>query len=310
MRSVALAIGWELWGRNRWGIAAVLGVTLAVSAVSFVLPRETAREPILALSVILFAVGFLYLLSVVLYSELREGTLLSGFPARLFTLPVRTSVLVAWPMVYGAAALVLLWAAMALLVWLPAGIEQEWWVLPLLVVALVWFQAVCWAVPGSPLAKILALCVVFPALKMLLALAVAWFVNPQSRLDRNALLDGRVLTLALFCGGCLPLAYGVAVWGVARDRRGAYQGRLRLGRLIELALGWLPKRRGRFASAARAQLWFEWRRKGLLLPLFAACFLLFVTVVVAPHVPAVGLLYVLAILLGLWCRSWPSWWAT
>ena len=41
-----------------------------------------------------------------------------------------------------------------------------------------------------------------------------------------------------------------------------------------------------FRSPARAQLWFEWRRKGLLLPLVPAGFLAFLTAAVAPAVGA------------------------
>jgi hypothetical protein len=304
MRSPALAMAWELWGRNRPGITAVLlgvvgfallGVVLGVSLE----PSRARAVPVFVWSVILFAVAYLYLISITLYGEIRTGAFFSAFPARMFTLPVRTSLLVFGPMFFGVTALVFLWFACALLIWLPAGADVQWWVLPLLAVALAWFQAVCWAVPGPPLAKVLAACVIFPAVKFaleMMALAVAWFGYEQPRLDREALIAARILTLTIFCTTFLPLAYAVAVWGVARDRRGTYQGWSWFERMIEHARGWLPKRRGRFASGAHAQLWYEWRRKGLILPMFPFCFLLFVTVVVAPFVRAQELFTLVVVL--------------
>src|SRR5262245_52773026 len=143
-----LAIGWELWGRNRLGIVATAAGLAVAGAVTALLPAGWAETAFL-LGTVCFALAALYLLSVVLHVEFHEGSFRLGLPRRLFTLPVRTAALVAWLLAYGLAALVLLWLATSALVWLPAGIEPSWWVLPLLAVAVVWFQAVCWAVPGS-----------------------------------------------------------------------------------------------------------------------------------------------------------------
>jgi polyhydroxybutyrate depolymerase len=64
----------------------------------------------------------------------------------------------------------------------------------------------------------------------------------------------------------LPLAYLAARYAVGRARcgdtpdwRGVFA---RLGRIADV----LPRRRGRFPSAARAQAWFEWRQHGRSLP--------------------------------------------
>jgi hypothetical protein len=310
MHAPALAMAWELWGRNRAGMRVLIGGVIALALLGFVLPRgfdpasgRLRNEPLFIWSVILFAVAYLYVISIALYSDVRAGQLFSGLPARMFTLPVRTSMLVAWPMLYGIGLLVALWLAMTVLIWVPAGADVQWYVLPLLIVSLVWFQAVCWAVPGSPLTKIIALCVIFPALKMALEMLALWSAglgymptgNPTTLVGREALIMGRVLTLTIFCAVFIPLAYVVAAWGVARDRRGAYQGRAWLGLMIDHVSSWLPKRRGAFASPERAQLWFEWRKKGLILPLFPACFLLFVTAVMAPFVRLPELLSAVAI---------------
>ncbi|MEK6262209.1 MAG: hypothetical protein AABP62_26725 [Planctomycetota bacterium] len=301
MHSPARAIAWELWARSRGGIGAFVVCLLGLSLGACLLPHGSAREPIFPLSVILFALGSVYLASVVMHCEYHEGTLSAGYPSRMFTLPVRTSVLVAWPMLYGTAALTLLWLAMVLLIWMPAGTEPAWWVVPLLAVALAWLQAIFWAVPGSPLAKILAACVILPALKMTLefvATSVALFVDPQSRLDRAAFIESRHLIITTFSIGFLPLAYVVAVGGVACDRRGTRPDWAWTGRLLERAGNWLPQRRQPFSSAASAQFWIEWRCKGFVLPLFPACFLVFITLVVVPFASTRQLLPLLLFLGG------------
>lgn len=306
MRSVATTIGWELWARNRSGISTVLIGVLCFALTRFLLdinldPNHVSGVALFIWSIILFAVTFLFLISVALYGDLRQGTFFCGFPARMFLLPVPTSRLVLWPMLYGLAALLLLWFAMALLVWLPAGALVQWWVLPLLAVVLVWFQAISWAVPGSAGAKVIAAGVILPALKFtleLVATTVAWFGYDHPRFDRDEFIAGRVVTLAIFCGCALPLGYAVAVWGVGRARRGNSTGFGWLGNLLDtMSVFW--KRRTRFASPAGAQLWFEWRRTGLILPIFVIGFLVFVSAFVAPFVSAAGHLTLVVVLVCL-----------
>ncbi|QDV34423.1 hypothetical protein [Tautonia plasticadhaerens] len=286
MLSPALAIGWELWARNRRGIAAVAAGLIAAGLTGALLPTGTAEEAVVVLSSVFLPVAIVFLLSAVSHCEFREGRLRLGFPARMLTLPMRTGALVAWPMLYGVGALTLLWVAMAVLVWIPAGVEPLWWLVPLLAVALVWFQAICWAVPGPPLARVLAACVVLPALKFaleMIATYIVMVVNHEPRVDHSTLVPARPVIVTIFAACFLPLAYAVAVVGVSLTRRGTVSGWTptwhRAGRV--------PARgRPPFRSAARAQLWFEWRRKGAILPLFPLCSLLFLAVVVAPFVGA------------------------
>jgi hypothetical protein len=153
-------------------------------------------------------------------------------------------------------------------------------------------------VPGSAWAKVIAACIILPALKFTLemvALGVAWFSFQNARFDRSEILAHRVLTLIIFCGGALPLSYGVAVWGVARARRGTSSGFAWLARCLEI-LSAFRNRRTNFNSPEGAQFWLECRRTGLVLPLFVVGFLLFVSVVAAPFTPAVGHLILLIVL--------------
>ena len=135
----------------------VFAVLCQVLLAMAVVERGDRTGFINSMSYVLFLLAFVYLLSIFLYIEIRKGALSEGFPSRLYTLPVRTGVLVAWPMAYGVAALMFLWGAMACLVWLPCGLKPAWWLPPLLAIHLVVFQAVSWALVGSPLVKVLAI---------------------------------------------------------------------------------------------------------------------------------------------------------
>lgn len=293
MRSMAWVFGWEMWSKNRSGIVA-LGLCLFGLAVSCGwLSRSDIREPILPLSVIVFALGSLYLTSIVACCEFRDDAQTFGFPARMFRLPVTTRTLVTWPMLYGIVALVLFWGAMSVLVWWPAGIEPKGLYLPLFAVVLVWVQAICWAVPGSPLTKILAAGVILPSLKFaleMIAIGVSVFVYDERQLDRATYLARGPMIVTVFSGCFLPLAYVIALRGVACDRRGTLFGAGLLRQWWDRIPRWLPTRRAPFKSAMHAQLWFEWRGRGLVLPMYPASILVFLSVVVAPFVGARQLL--------------------
>jgi hypothetical protein len=282
------------------GIAAA-GAGLVTTGVGLaLLPAGT--EAAVPLSAVVVFITALYMLWVVLCCEFHAGTFRLGFPVRMFTLPVRTRALVAWPMAYGIAAAALLWAAAAVFVWLPAGIEPTGWLVPLLVVSVVWFQAICWAVPGPPLAKVAALCVAFPALKFaleMISLTVVLYVNHESPKDGTAVARARPVILTVFATAFIPLAYAVALTGVSRARRGAAGGSLPGRESISRVLARLPRARFSFRSPVLSQLWFEWLRKGAILPLFATAFLAFLAAVVAPVVPPAHLVTGVMILVAL-----------
>src|SRR5438874_2221054 len=110
MRSPTLALAWQHWGRHRWGLAVVL-LFLAIVAGLF----QGMPGGVTPLSAFLCSVQFvlvlIYVTAVFSYGfesklELRE----SGFPTRLFVLPVRTVQLVGWPMLQGVAVVTVLWA--------------------------------------------------------------------------------------------------------------------------------------------------------------------------------------------------------
>src|SRR5256714_13007957 len=128
MRSPALAIGWEFLRRHRWGLIAVASYLFVVGMIRFlILPQG---EPVLVDSVRFAALvsvplttTFVYLLAV--FSFGFAGDLAarhSMYPARMFTLPVSNAALVGWPMLYGTAAVTILWLTARLFTVLAGGL--------------------------------------------------------------------------------------------------------------------------------------------------------------------------------------------
>lgn len=309
MRSTALAIGWEMWGRNRWGILAFGAGWLILCFWANALPQGADHEPVFLLSISVFAVAILYLMSIVLNTEFRTSAMMAGYPSRMFALPVRTRSLVAWPMIYGVAALFTMWGAAKLSLWQPVGEDASWWVPPILAVGLLWFQATCWAVPGNVSIKVVAACIILPLLKYGLELiaygvmVLPLHIDGKTKfghwllatffVDRNP----RQLTIITFSAIFAPLAYLVAVFGVARDRRGSRPNWRPIAWLRDQLVALLLKRTRPFSSAKHAQRWLEFRTKGATFPVFPALLLAFATITIGPFVPddvpPEGLLFVI-----------------
>ena len=177
----------------------------------------------------------------------------SIYPARMFTLPVTTAALAGWPMLYGTAAMMLLWLATRLLALWPSGIAVPViWPALLAAALLAWTQALTWLPYGLPGLRVIVTVLWLAVIDTVALLALQF----------NASESVMVAILA----PQLPLAYLAARIAVARARRGDvpdWRGVFaRLGDLIHA----LPRSRQPFPSPARAQLWFEWRGHGRSLP--------------------------------------------
>src|SRR5436189_1843275 len=259
MRSPALAIGWECRRLHRWGLIAVAGYLFAVAAIRFLILEP--REPVLVDSVRFAAVvsvplttTFVYLLAV--FSFGFAGDLAarhSMYPARMFTLPVTNAALVGWPMLYGTAAMAILWLAARLFAVWPSGIEIPLiWPALLAAALLAWTQALTWMPYGLPGIRLIVAVLCLAALDTVVLLAIHFKAREPMML---AILAPQ-----------LPLAYLVARYAVARARRGDvpdWRGMFaRVGNIADV----LTRRRDHFPSPARAQVWFEWRRHGWSLP--------------------------------------------
>lgn len=260
MRSPALAIAWEFRQGHRFALIALAGLIFVVGMLRLLIPGpwepvelDTPNETA-ALLILPFSAIFMYFLAV--FSFGLAGDLAarqSIYPARMFTLPVTTTALAGWPMLYGAAAMASLWLAMVLFAVLPLGIDVPLiWPGLLAAVFLAWTQALMWTPYGLPGLRVIV--------------AVSWLVALDAAVLLAIHYDVSEPLLVAGLAPQLPLAYLVACSAVARARRGDvpdWRGKFaRLGRITDL----LPRQRNHFSSPASAQIWFEWRQHGRRLP--------------------------------------------
>src|SRR5207244_3636529 len=172
----------------------------------------------------------------------------SIYPRRLFTLPVTTSSLAGWPMLYGAVAVAGLWLATALLALWPSGLHVPLiWPALLAVAFLAWIQALTWMPYGLRGMRVITL--------------MLWLIVAEAILMLAMKLNVADRVMVAFLLPHPPLAYLAARFAVGRARRGDVPDWLgmfaRRGQAADLPA---------FASPARAQFWFEWRRDGWSLP--------------------------------------------
>jgi hypothetical protein len=141
-----------------------------------------------------------------------------------------------------------------------------WWPALTLAVVLAWLQAIVWTPFPLPWLRAVVLIPIISPLAFLLPLVDALDFSP---------VIGYGLLIAL-----LPAAYGVAVVGVARARRGAGPRWTWPGWPARLRRTFSTPLRPSFVSPLRAQVWFEWRRAGLSFPVMLfACSLIWLPLI-------------------------------
>jgi hypothetical protein len=262
MHSPMLALSWEFWRRHRWGLAGVATLVASFALASAVAPLA---KNLASAHSIWFILGLSYIFGVFAYGfEGRLETAESGFPVRLFVLPVRTWMLVGCPMIQGMGTAVILWLGWDRLVLRPSGIETPaWWTVMLAAVVAV-SQTMVWLPFGLPWLRLLVtigVLIVLVRAPLFLALVGIEFPQPE---DEERLL--MVVASAL-----IPAAFLAAWTGVARARRGDDPDWLRALRYLRPAGD--PSQRAPFASPLRAQVWYEWRVRGSGFVVLVACVL-------------------------------------
>ena len=260
VRSPARAIAWEFRQGHRVGLLVLLAYLLMAIAVRLLVlgPGYPIRldppNALAGLVIVPFSVTFFYFLAV--FSFGLSGDLAgraSIYPARMFTLPVKTTALAGWPMLYGGAAMVSLWLMAALLVLRPSGIDMPLiWPALLAAAFLAWTQVLTWMPYGLPGLRVIVTVLWLAALDAIVISAIHYKI-PEPR-------------MAAFLAPQLPLAYLAACVALTRARHGDvpdWRGALaRLGRISGVPI----QRRRHFASPDQAQVWFEWRLHGRSLP--------------------------------------------
>jgi hypothetical protein len=177
----------------------------------------------------------------------------SMYPSRLFVLPVTTTALTFWPMLFGTASVAVLGLAAQIAPW-PEGIHPPPWTILLVVVVLAWIQALTW--------------MPYPLRGLRIAAAVGVLTVMDVGLVVAIELKWPAAVVAAGLVPLLPLAYLTAYAAVARARRGdepdwSHAAAAEAPTSVP-ALG-----RG-FISAMDAQTWSEWQAYGWSLPAWVA----------------------------------------
>jgi len=258
MQSAAAAFAWEFRRRHRWGMLAILAYILALAVMR--LTVEIGNDKAFVIAMILpMSAAFLYFLAI--FSFGLAGDLAarqSMFPSRMFTLPVTSTALAGWPMLYGSIAMMVLWLATRLLgVW-PAGARVPlFWPFLLGPCVMAWTQALTWM--SYPM----------PGLRVIVT--VLWLTTIDAIIMAALELRASEGVMLALLAPHVPLAFLVARFAVSRARRGEVPDWRRAGKRTHVA----TRGRDPFPSPARAQEWFEWRQHGRSLPWIVAILLPF-----------------------------------
>jgi hypothetical protein len=266
---------WELWRRNRKAIGAAIGLAICGLLLNSFLAAanemSVARDRRLTIHVLLMFVSLIFVFAAFNYTEFNLQREWTGFPYRLFTLPVPTFVLVSLPLLLGVASVELLFWFWVKSVFSPGEVSNPGWIAVLLGSFMVCYQLILWSLAGF---KILRL--------ILLGLAGVGFIGIGfapgfAALNSSNLFSERNLRLLMaFVAFC---AFFAAWMCVARQRAGGGRRRNWFILAIDALTDILPRRRALFKSPAHAHFWLEWRRNGYLLPLSVGALLL---TVIAP----------------------------
>jgi hypothetical protein len=260
MRSPAAAIAWEFRGKHRWGLLALTGYLIVIATIRLLTLEQGQTVDfddvesfalVVVVPITSTSIYFLAVFSFGLSGDLAARQ--SMFPARMFTLPVSTAALAGWPMLYGTAAMAMLWLLTRLFAMWPSGVVVPViWPALLAASLLAWTQALTW-MPYALRGLRVIVTVLWLAMIDAVVMLALHYKAPEP-------------VMLVLLAPHVPLAYLVARYAVGRARRGDvpdWRGMFaRLGQIADV----LKRRRDHFSSPAHAQMWFEWRRHGRSLP--------------------------------------------
>ena len=259
MRSIPVAMTWELLAHGRWTLPASFlgGNLLPVLLLGALLMHGEidSNDPSVIVMHFMFVQTSMFCFA--------AGAMASmGAPARLFAWPIRSSTLAACQML----PMMLLVGLETLVsgVALNAMFDLDWPVWgPALFAAtsMAAVQAVLWLTEKSPAWLPWAFALVALVLGLWLKSRYGDLFAQPNRFWR-AVTPSEVLTLLAVTG----LSFFVAVNGVARQRRGDTLPPWGFVAWFERTFDATPEIGQPFASAAQAQYWFEWRQKGWAMP--------------------------------------------
>jgi hypothetical protein len=250
MYSKVMMLLWERWRRTHWAVIAAC--LLPISGRLIYMAGSAPQENAVQFTVMFWNLGYLLLIIGLLVGQCEVRHMDLAFPNRLFKLPVCTTTLVTVYLGYGVVFM-----ALPFLVFV--GFEKlffdcnnyTWSTLLILETVYIVLQALSWlGGPARFLCIALALTFVYTLLKV-----TAMF---------NLLIGINILFLII-----ILLCCGISLWSVSQYRHGAWLNDWKwVGSFIDV----FRKRSSKpFMSALHAQIWFELRQTGYILPLSALC---------------------------------------
>jgi uncharacterized membrane protein YuzA (DUF378 family) len=258
-----MALASEVFSGGHRGFA-VIGLVLGAAAVlSF--SRYLDGSPILReLMNLPLVMSIMLLFGLLNYTEHHPRSGVTGFPIRLFTLPVSTFLLVTCPIVCGVLTVVALYGAWVLLVLRPMGrVFPLAWPALVLGCGMVCYLSVLWSLAAHRLARLVVLSALGTGL-------VGVSLLPS--IYGESMSESRIAVVFV---GITSAAYLAALAAVGRQRH-AGGVRSSAGQLLQRMVDIVPARRTPFRSPAHALFWLEFRRGGLLLPMGVLLVMLFV----------------------------------
>jgi hypothetical protein len=240
--------------RHRLGFGAVALYILALVVQRLVAPVVDPDEGrFVGMTTLPLSTAMFYMLAVFSFGFAGDvAARHSMYPARLFVLPVTTTALTLWPLLFGAASLTVLGLAAQIAPW-PTGIHPPLWTILLAVVVLAWIQAFTWMPYPLRGLRIAAAVGVLTVMDVVLVVAIELKVPAGVMVSALALL--------------LPPAFFTAHAAVARARRGDTP---EWSSLALVRSGAARASGRRFTSAMDAQVWSEWHAYGWALPMWVA----------------------------------------
>lgn len=268
MHSIQMAMFWEFWRRHRWWVLTFLA-GLGGGVVILWWGMESINP---GLSVIIhyftLQLEMVVFLGMAFFRQYNVRKNRLSFPSRLYTLGVRTSVLVAWQMIFPALIAGCLYLATVGAVRVVFSVT--WPIFgPLLglLAFLACMQGIVWITTGFPLLQIGLGVFGYVQFERFISSRygiASMFYLPRTPWEKLSSVE----FLALVC--CIGIAYGIAVIAISRDRRGDCSGWMGLRACFAGLRDMLPRNRRAFSSAAKAQFWMEWRERGWSVPAIIA----------------------------------------
>jgi hypothetical protein len=254
MRSPVLALTWQVWRPQRWLWGATALYILLLALGCRLLPVGELAHVLTVLSLAPLALAPLFAIGTLTLAPGADlGARQSAFPSWMFTLPLRTPMLVGWVMLNGLVGLLALGTAVIMLILQPSGLPVPACLALVMPAMLAWLQVLIWTPFSYPILR----------MPLVIVMLTANGLGPTLLATRGPRSPGLAVAALL---GSITVAFGLALVGVSQARHGAgLEGRQLPLNLDALLNKW--RRRRPFASPAAAQLWYEWCRNGYIFPL-------------------------------------------